>query len=238
MPHIPPDRITPAKELMYARKDVHEKEIANHLDHITREFKEGFEFVRKYPKSVTIFGSSIAPMDLDYCKEAELFAGRLVRELGYAVLTGGGAGVMGAASKGAYEAGGDSIGLNISLPHERQKNQYLTANIKFSYFFSRKTLMAFAAEAYVFFPGGYGTLDELFGILTLLQTGKIPHIPVLLFDSSYWKPLDTFIKKTLGEIYKTIDPKDAGLYEITDSVDRLMEVVRKAPVHEWSRNIN
>ena len=147
-------------------------DIENHLERINREFKDGFEFLKNYPKSVTIFGSSMAlPDDSNYIAATEL-ARRIVKETGYAIVTGGGQGIMEAANKGAFECGGISLGLNESIPHERVTNAYVTRAMKFSYFFSRKTMLFFAAEAYVFFPGGFGTFDELFGILTLLQNRK------------------------------------------------------------------
>lgn len=223
-----------------AMRDVYEGEISTHLMHIQKEFKEGFEFIKKYPKSVSIFGSSMTPSsDTNYMKAEEL-AGRIVSELGYTVLSGGGPGIMEAASKGAFEAGGSVAGLNISLPHERTTNEYLnkTNSLKFSYFFSRKTMLTFAAEAYVFFPGGYGTFDELFSILTLIQTDKIPHVPMFLFDSKYWNKVEAFLKEIMLETYHTIDPKDIEIFKITDSIDDILETVKKAPVSEWWRNIN
>ena len=223
----------------FSKKDIHAGEISNHLARINKEFSEGFDFLKDYPRSVTIFGSSMAaPDSLDYNRASEL-GGRIARELKYAVMTGGGPGIMEAANKGAFEAGGISLGLNISLPHEHGANPYLTKHYKFSYFFSRKTMMIFAAEAYVFFPGGFGTFDELFGLLTLIQTGKIPRVPIVLVDSKFWVPLvDSFIRKTMLETYKAIDANDLNLFEISDSLDRVMEIIQKSSVSEWWRNIS
>ncbi|MCL5781962.1 MAG: TIGR00730 family Rossman fold protein [Patescibacteria group bacterium] len=228
------------KENKYSltRNDIHENGIKAHLEHINREFSDGFEFLKKFPKSVTIFGSSQAKPEEEHYKMATELAGHIVSDLKYAVITGGGPGIMEAANKGAYDAGGPSVGLNISLPHEWNTNAYCTHALKFSYFFARKTMLTFAAEAFIFFPGGFGTMDELFSILTLIQTEKIPHVPIILFDSKYWYPFQEFIKKDLLERFGTVEKEDMKLFEITDSVERAIEIIHKAPLSEWWRNIN
>lgn len=220
------------------RSDIQEKEIETHLERIHNEFADGFDFLAKYPKSVTIFGSSLAKPEEEHYKKAEELGGRIASDLKYAVITGGGPGIMEAANKGAYDAGGVSLGLNISLPHEHSTNAYVTRSIKFAYFFSRKTMLSFAAEAYVYFPGGFGTFDELFSVLTLIQTGKIPHVPVILFGSEFWNPIKDVVVKTLLETYHTIEGNDINLFHITDSVDDAINIIRKAPVSVWWRNIN
>lgn len=225
-------------ESSFLKSDIHAGEVNAHLEHISREFGDGFEFLRRYPKSISVFGSSLAKPEGDTYKKAEELAGRVAREIGYTIVTGGGPGIMEAANKGAYEAGGVSLGLNVSLPHERTTNAYATQAIKFSYFFSRKTMLVFAAEAYVFFPGGYGTFDELFNILTLIQTGKIPRVPIVLFDSNYWNPLKQFLLENTCKKYNAISESDLDYFEITDSLDRAIEIIKKAPVSEWWRNIN
>jgi len=224
--------------LPLSRADIHGGGIITHLERINHEFGDGFEFLKKYPKSVSIFGSSVLPSREPAYAKAEELGGRIVRDLKYAVITGGGPGIMEAANKGAFDAGGVSLGMNESLPHERFINAYVTHSIKFSYFFSRKVMLMFAAEAYVFFPGGFGTFDELFGVLTLIQTNKIPRVPVLLVDSAYWNPLKAFLEKTMEETYHTISKKDFNLFEITDSVDHVIETIKSAPISEWWRNIN
>ncbi len=230
--------MTNTNEKEFTKNDIHNGDIEHHLEHINREFGDGFDFIKRYPKSVTIFGSSMAKPESDFYKKAEELAGRIAKEVGYAVITGGGPGIMEAANKGAYEAGGTSLGLNISLPHERTTNAYVTHAIKFSYFFSRKTMLTFAAEAYVFFPGGYGTFDELFNVLTLIQTGKIPKVPVILFDSNYWNGMRNYLKEITLDKYHAIGSDDLNYFEITDSVDRAIEIIKKAPISEWWRNIN
>jgi uncharacterized protein (TIGR00730 family) len=222
------------------KKDIRDGRIERHLEHITHELRSGFNFIHRYPKSVTIFGSSLTPPDApDYAKAAEL-AERIVRELDYTIITGGGPGIMEAANKGACTAEKKerSAGLSISLPHEHSVNLYASESMKFSYFFTRKALLTFAAETFIFFPGGFGTFDELFSILTLVQTGKIPRVPILLVDSEFWKPFDNFLRKTMLGEYHNIETKDLELYEIIDSFDLIIERIRRAPVSEFWRNLN
>ena len=220
------------------RKDIHKGEIMDHLERIRHEFSDSFEFLRKYPKSVTIFGSSQIGPESDVYKKATELAFRISKETSYAVLTGGGPGTMEAANKGAFDAGGKSLGFNISLPHNHTTNVYTTDSLKFSYFFARKAMMTFTAEAYVFLPGGFGTFDELFSVLTLIQTGKIPRVPVILFNSSFWNEVREFLKKTMLNEFHTIKERDLELFTIVDSVDQALDIIKNAPVSEWWRNIN
>ncbi|MDD5165718.1 MAG: TIGR00730 family Rossman fold protein [Candidatus Pacebacteria bacterium] len=220
------------------REDIHAKEVETHLERINREFSDGFEFLSKYPKSITVFGSSLAKPDNEHYKKAYDLAATVARDLKYAVLTGGGPGIMEAANKGAYDNEGISLGLNVTLPHEHAVNPYVTHSMKFAYFFSRKAMLSFAAEAYVYFPGGFGTFDELFSVLTLIQTGKIPHVPVILFDSGFWNPVKAMIEKAMLNGYHTIEERDLKLFHITDSVEEAINLIQKAPVSEWWRNIN
>jgi uncharacterized protein (TIGR00730 family) len=136
---------------------------------------------------------------------------------------------MEAGNRGAHEAGGESLGLTIKLPMEQVTNPFLTEHLDFNYFFSRKVCMTFSAEAFVYFPGGFGTLDELFEILTLVQTGKIPKTPIILFGKKFWKNLDKFIKKNLLKSEK-IDKVDLNLYTITDDINEVLEIIKNAPL--------
>jgi uncharacterized protein (TIGR00730 family) len=215
-----------------------EKFTIKHLDALVKnqtrtadhELKKGYSIIEKYPRSVSILGSAVLTSDNDWYKKAEVLAGRIARELKYAVVTGGGPGIMEAANKGAFEAGGDSIGFAIKLPDEQYTNNYLTESIAFEYFFTRKTLLFFSAEAYVYYPGGFGTMDELFEILTLIKTGKIPPVPVILVDRTFWQPLLDFIEKELFEDVKAIKKDYMNIYRIVDSDDEILEIIKNAPL--------
>ncbi len=196
---------------------------------ISKEFTDGFEFIKNYPRSVTFFGSARTKEGDFYYEKARALAQKIVEELHYSVVTGGGPGIMKAASRGAYEAGGNSVGLTIELPHEQVTSEYLTHKMGFHYFFSRKVCLSFSAEAYVFFPGGFGTLDEFSEILTLIQTKKIPKAPMILVGESFWRPLEEFFK---NQMTKTgmIDQTDTSLYEITDDEEQILKIIKNAPV--------
>lgn len=206
-----------------------DKEITERVDRIANEFKDGFEFLKKSPKSVTFFGSARTEPQHPEAKVAYDLARRIVEELNYAVVTGGGPGIMGAANCGAADWGGKSLGLTIKLPMEQRTNLCVTDNMDFDYFFSRKVCLSFAAEAYIYFPGGFGTLDELFEILTLVQTKKMEKVPIILFGKKYWKPLDKFIKKQMLKGGK-IDAEDMNLYTITDDENLVLEIIKNAPI--------
>ncbi len=203
---------------------------------IAHEFQEGFNFIAKYPRSVSFFGSSRLAPEHHYSTQAEHLAGRIVRELGYAVITGGSQGIMEAANKGAFEAKGESIGLNIKLPKKQTENRFTTDSMEFSYFFARKVALSYAAEAYIFFPGGFGTLDEFFEVLTLVQTHKIRRVPIFLFGSDYWKPLQDFIRTQLLELNNTVSKSDLLLYAITDDEEKIIEAIRAVPVVDGLRH--
>ncbi len=198
---------------------------------ISREFTQGFKFLEQYPRSVTLFGSTRFLPDHPYYIKAQKLAARIVKELEYTVITGGGPGIMEAANRGAKEAGGNSIGLTIRLPKEQVMNDFLTNHIDFYYFFSRKVCLAYSAEAFIFFPGGYGTLDEFTEIATLLQTHKIPRVPVILIGKDFWKEVEGFLKNVLLE-RGTIEGDDLGLFYITDDEDEVISIIKNSPVRE------
>lgn len=198
---------------------------------ISREFTQGFKFLEQFPRSVTFFGSARFPEDNEFYIQARRIAARIVTDLGYSVTSGGGPGIMEAANRGAKEAGGHSVGLTIRLPKEQVMNGYLTEHIDFYYFFSRKVCLAYSAEAFLFFPGGYGTLDEFFEIVTLLQTKKIPQIPVILVGKNYWEKTLLFLKDDLLS-RETIDTRDLNLFTITDNEDEIIDIIKHAPVRE------
>ena len=201
------------------------KEAEERISIINKEFKEGFDFLTKHPSSVTIFGSAKFTEENFYYQKARELAFNIVKETGFSVITGGGPGIMEAANRGAKEAGGNSIGFGITLPKEQKTNEYVTESLDFHYFFSRKVCLSFSAEAFIYFPGGFGTLDEFFEVITLVQTRKLHHLPIFLFGEDYWRPIDSYFKEKLLE-YKTIEKEDRELYTITDDLDSIVEAVK------------
>jgi hypothetical protein len=194
---------------------------------IMSEFVEGFEVLSGLPPAVSIFGSARTTPDDPVYQQARETAAKIVRA-GYAVITGGGPGVMEAANRGAFEAGGISVGLNISLPHEQLPNNYQSIELNFHYFFCRKVMFVKYARAFIIFPGGFGTLDELLESLTLIQTLKIDPFPVICVGSDFWSGLVDWMRETLQEKYKTIGPNDLELFRVTDDLDEVVSIVRDA----------
>jgi uncharacterized protein (TIGR00730 family) len=185
---------------------------------IVAEFVAGFELLRKHGLAVSFFGTARCGAGEDVYKQAEELAAKLAKA-GFAVITGGGPGVMEAANVGAFKVGGKSIGLNIQLPMEQRINPYVTESQHFHFFFTRKVMLAFASEVYVYFPGGFGTLDELFEIMTLIQTKKITKTPIILYGKKFWTPLVEWMEGSLLKKYSTISPEDLDLFHVVDSVD-------------------
>jgi uncharacterized protein (TIGR00730 family) len=190
---------------------------------IMGEFVEGFDTLAKLGPAVSIFGSAREKPGSAYYSAAEETARRLA-QAGFAVITGGGPGIMEAANKGAFEAGGDSVGCNIELPFEQGMNQYVRTAINFRYFFVRKTMFVKYAEAFVIFPGGFGTMDELFEALTLIQTGKVRDFPVVLFGQEYWRGLVDWLTSAMLAEGK-IKPSDLELMVVTDSPEEVVQVI-------------
>ena len=193
---------------------------------IQSEFVEGFDALAKAGPCISVFGSARTEPDNKYYKAAEKTAELLVKE-GFGVITGGGPGIMEAANKGAYEAGGLSIGCNIDIPFEQSPNSYQNISLEFHYFFVRKMMFVKYSIGYIIFPGGFGTLDELFEALTLTQTHKIEHFPIALYGMEYWKELYNWIDECLVEKYCTISPEDKQLYHIVDEPEEAVEYIMK-----------
>jgi len=191
---------------------------------IADEFRLGFEAVARIDRpAVSIFGSARVP-DSDPAYTAARATARLFAEAGWAVVTGGGPGVMEAANRGAKEAGGLSVGFNIELPHEQRANPYVDQLLTFRHFYARKTMFVKAAEGFIVFPGGFGTADELFEALTLIQTGKVLNFPVVLFDSAYWADLLGWMRDELLA-RRMVSPEDIELLAVTDDPAEAVRLV-------------
>ena len=199
---------------------------------IQAEFVEGFGMLAELPRAVTVFGSARTPRDHPEYALGEQLGAALARD-NFAVITGGGPGAMEAVNKGCQEAGGLSVGLGIELPFEQGLNRYVDLGINFRYFFARKTMFVKYSQAYVCLPGGFGTLDELFEALTLVQTKKVTKFPVVLFGSEYWGGLADWIEKTVCEA-GNISAPDLKLLHVTDDVDDAVKVVEEA-YRAWER---
>ena len=203
------------------------------LGDIGEEIEAGYNILRKHHKTVTIFGSARTPKDDPYFLKTVELSKRLA-EAGYSIVSGGGQGIMRAANQGAASAArqgaelasGKSIAFNIRLPHEQSLNEYATDSHEFQHFSPRKIVMTMFADAYIYMPGGFGTLDELMEILTLIQTGKTNKAPVILFGRDFWNDLDSFIQKTMLETFHTISPDDLRLYTVTDDINDAITLIQ------------
>ncbi len=193
---------------------------------IQAEFVEGFGLLAELPRAVSVFGSARTPRGSEYYAVGEQI-GAALAGAGYAVITGGGPGAMEAANKGACDAGGMSVGLGIELPFEQELNEWVDVGVLFRYFFVRKTMFVKYAQAFVILPGGFGTLDELFEALTLVQTRKVTRFPVILFGSSYWAGLVDWIRATMVA-NGTVSAADLDLLHVTDDVAEVIEVIQAA----------
>jgi uncharacterized protein (TIGR00730 family) len=190
---------------------------------IISEFVDGFGVLSKIGKAVSIFGSSRTPEEKKFYKDTEEIAYLLAKK-GYAIMTGGGSGIMEAANKGAKAARGKSVGLNIQIPCEQKMNNYVDISLDFHYFFTRKVMFVKYAKAFVIMPGGYGTLDELFEALTLIQTKRIPKFPVILFGSYYWEGLLDWIKNVALK-QGTIEKKDLDIFSLADTPKEAVGII-------------
>lgn len=194
---------------------------------IMAEFIDGYDFLDSLRSEVTIFGSARAQTDDEYYQSAKEL-GYLLGKEGYTMVTGGGPGIMEAANWGTYEAGGESIGLDIELPTEQRRNQFVTRAIGFHHFFTRKVMLSASAQAYVFFPGGFGTLDEMSEMVTLIQTGKIPrNVPVILFGVKFWTPFLAWVKSEVMQNNRYVSEKDFDIIRLVDTPEQAMKIIRK-----------
>jgi uncharacterized protein (TIGR00730 family) len=192
---------------------------------IMAEFVEGFATLEKFENAVSVWGSARVPSNDPWYQKARKLGSLLSKE-GYSVVTGGGPGIMEAANRGALEAGGDSIGLNIELPMEQKPNPFIRDLLSFRHFFVRKVMFVKYSKAFIIFPGGFGTLDELFESVCLIQTARTEQFPVILVGNSYWDPLVKWIEETLlAEGY--ISPEDRLLFTVVDEVEEAMAILRK-----------
>ena len=195
---------------------------------VISEFVDGFETLNRIGPCVSIFGSARTKPGSKYYESAVQIARRLTEE-GYGIITGGGPGIMEAGNKGAYENNGMSVGLNIQLPFEQNHNPFIDPdkNLDHRFFFVRKVMFVKYAQAFVVMPGGFGTLDEMFEVLTLMQTNKIKKVPVVLYGTEYWSGLKKWIKEVVGEMEHNINPIDLDLMPITDDIEEVVRIINE-----------
>lgn len=232
---VPPQQ-APADRALLERSAI--EELSHHADpwrvlRILSEFVEGFDALNEVGPAITVFGSARATSDDPYYA-AGVKLGASLAKRGFAVITGGGPGIMEAVNRGCHDAGGLSVGCNIELPHEQALNKYVDLGVEFRYFFVRKNMFVKYARGFVIFPGGFGTLDELFESLTLAQTGKIEHFPIVLFGTPYWKGLLDWMKESVLSS-GAIEPDDLNLMSMTDDPDEAAEMATRplpVKVHE------
>lgn len=205
------------------------------ITRITAEFARGFKFVEGLKKVVGIFGSTRAPGKDHYYREARKLA-KMLAKAGYAVMTGGGPGIMEAANRGVSEEGGESIGLNIKLREWQKLNRFVKKSVGFNYLFIRKVMFSFAAPIYVFFPGGYGTLDEFFEMIMLVQTKEVRRkVLVVNVGKSYWQPLFSWLAKEVYKKRKAISQSDLKIFNLVDSAEEAFELIKKYNLNNGKR---
>ncbi len=208
-----------------------EKMLHDRAARMEDELLEGFHAIRSFPKSVTFFGSARFDSNHPYYQKAKRISARICKE-GYAVITGGGPGIMAAGNEGSRASCQQAVGFNIELPMEQNINEHVTHGVNFYYFFTRKVSLFFSAEAYLFFPGGFGTLDEFFELVTLMQTEKLPCVPTILVGSEFWNPILDTVETVLLDRFKTISPEDLHLFKVIDDEDEILDIVKKAPLRD------
>ncbi len=222
------NHITPPQEIHDFRKTALWR-----IFRIMAEFVEGFNILADLKKGITFFGSArVGPQNFHY-KQARKLA-YMLGKAGFTIITGGGPGIMEAANHGAQEAGAISVGMNIELPFEQRANKYITKGIGFNYFFTRKVIMAYSAQAYVFFPGGYGTLDEFFELITLIQTNKITRIPIICVDKDFWQPIIESMREILVKKHHMIDEHDLEIPILADNIDEAFRIIKKTKIRRRS----
>jgi hypothetical protein len=219
------ERLIPRVERLMMKDHAHEVSPWR-IFKIMAEFVAGYEFLKRYKKAATFFGTARCTFHNDLYKDATKLAHMLSKE-GFAIMTGGGPGIMEAANKGAHEADGISVGINIKLPFEQRTNQYVKESEAFKYFFVRKTMLAYASQVYIFYPGGFGTLDELFEMLTLVQTRKIDPTPIILVNKEFWTPLLKWMEEYMYDKNKAIDKEDLDIYHLVDNSDEAFKYIKK-----------
>lgn len=225
--NVPASKLPEYKEPQDFRASLHWR-----VFRIIAEFINGWQFLADFKKTVSFFGSARFKEGDRWYEEARELAKLLAGE-GFSVVTGGGPGIMEAANRGSLESGregAESVGLNIQLPFEQRVNPFVKHGIGFHYFFVRKLMLSFAARAYIFFPGGFGTLDEVFEILTLIQTKKVSgKIPIVLVGKEFWSPVHQWLNEEIFGKYRAVDESDLSLYKIVDSAQEAFEIVKNAP---------
>ncbi len=196
---------------------------------IMAEFVDGFQLIKTLNKTVSFFGSARFDENDHHYKEARELAGKLGKA-GYTIVTGGGPGIMEAGNRGAKEAGAQSVGLNIELPAEQHLNPYTTRSQGFHYFFTRKVMLSFAAQAYVFFPGGFGTLNELTELMMLVQTKKIDPLPLILVGKDFWRPFMKWVDEHIYREHAAIDKEDMQIYHLAENVEEAFDIIQAIEV--------
>lgn len=220
----------PAEEDLIKQMSIEDLERINAY---SKDLATGLKMVRSFPQGVTIFGSARLPQDNKYCEMAANLGAELAKN-GHAVITGGGPGIMEAASRGCFEIGGRSVGFNITLAHEQFPNPYLSETYTFEYFFARKVSLAMSAKVFVFFPGGFGTMDELSEILCLMQENKMPKMPVFLVGADYWSAFDLVVDRMIE--LGLVNADDTKIFEITDDINKVVEAANKIGHPKISEN--